>query len=162
MVCRDAYYAYRMLIGAHATRCYPMLCADVPPIHVSRMPTVLDQVKLLPMLNSSDFVVVLNSPPFTLEFTGNQLRGCRLAANFNHGYVVCDTDCATGAGHAALPAFNPNASFLDASWACRRLGVVACGNFDIILDHLSGMSGLFTTPHTPCTVLYLVAMLIGC
>ena len=40
--------------------------------------------------------------------------------------------------------------------------ITACGNFDIILDHLSGMSGLFTTPHTPCTVLYLVTMLIGC
>ena len=36
------------------------------------------------------------------------------------------------------------------------------GNFDIILDHLSGMSGLFTIPHTPCTALYLVTMLIGC
>ena len=35
-------------------------------------------------------------------------------------------------------------------------------NVDIILDHLSGISGLFTTPHTPCTVLYLVTMLIGC
>ena len=35
-------------------------------------------------------------------------------------------------------------------------------NFDIILDHLSGRSALFTAPHTPCTVPYLVTMLIGC
>ena len=36
------------------------------------------------------------------------------------------------------------------------------GNFDIIMDHLWGTSGLFTTPHTPCAVLYLVTMRIGC
>ena len=41
-------------------------------------------------------------------------------------------------------------------------GAFRCTDFDIIFDHLSGMSGLFTTPHTPCYVLYLVAMLIGC
>ena len=35
-------------------------------------------------------------------------------------------------------------------------------DFDIILDHLRGLFGLLTTPHTPWTVLYLVAMLIGC
>ena len=33
---------------------------------------------------------------------------------------------------------------------------------DIILDHLSGTTGLFATPHTLCAVLYLVAMFIGC
>ena len=38
----------------------------------------------------------------------------------------------------------------------------ACGNFRIILDPLRGMSVLLTTPHTPCTVLYMVTMLIGC
>ena len=34
------------------------------------------------------------------------------------------------------------------------------GSFDIIWDHLSWISGLFTTPHAPYDVLYLVAMLI--
>ena len=29
-------------------------------------------------------------------------------------------------------------------------------------DHLWGMSGRVATPHTPCTALYLVAMLVGC
>ena len=42
---------------------------------------------------------------------------------------------------------------------------IACAvysHFDIIWDHLTEMSGLFATPHTPCTVLYVVTMLIGC
>ena len=43
-----------------------------------------------------------------------------------------------------------------------RLLRAVYGNFDIILDHLSGTSGLFTTPHTPCAVLYVVTMRIGC
>ena len=36
------------------------------------------------------------------------------------------------------------------------------GNFDIILDHLSQISELRTTPHASCAVLCLVAMLAGC
>ena len=44
----------------------------------------------------------------------------------------------------------------------RTMRACMYGNFDILLDHLSGMSRLFTTQLTPCTVLYLVAMLIGC
>ena len=34
--------------------------------------------------------------------------------------------------------------------------------FDIVLDHLWGMAGLFANPHGVCTVLYLATMLIGC
>ena len=36
------------------------------------------------------------------------------------------------------------------------------GNFDIILDHLSPISQLFTTPHAAWAILYFVPMLIGC
>ena len=41
-------------------------------------------------------------------------------------------------------------------------GRAGYGNFDTILDHLCGISRLFTTPHTPWTVFCLVSMLIGC
>ena len=36
------------------------------------------------------------------------------------------------------------------------------GNFDIIFDHLSRIPRLFTIPHAPCALIYLVTMLIGC
>ena len=36
------------------------------------------------------------------------------------------------------------------------------GNFDIIFDHLSHIPRLYIITHTPCAIIYLVAMLIGC
>ena len=36
------------------------------------------------------------------------------------------------------------------------------GNFDIILDQISRVSQLHPTPHAPCSMLYLVPMLVVC
>ena len=42
------------------------------------------------------------------------------------------------------------------------LKVYTCGNFDIILVHLTRDFPPSTTPLVPCDVFYLVPMLIGC
>ena len=55
----------------------------------------------------------------------------------------------------------PTARDLDDALSWRPLDN-GYGDFDIIWDHLRGLFGLLTTPHTPWTVLYVVAMRIGC
>ena len=75
-------------------------------------------------------------------------------------YVV---DLAAAASAPTLPTL-PTASELLFGQIRQRLppAIAVYSHFDIIWDHLTEMSGLFATPHTPCTVLYVVTMLIGC
>ena len=42
------------------------------------------------------------------------------------------------------------------------LGFAVYGNFDIISDQISRISQLHPTPHAPCTMLYVVPVLVGC
>ena len=52
------------------------------------------------------------------------------------------------------------ATHLEGPWV--QIGDQPYANFDIILAHLSRISQLHATQHTPCAILYLVAMPIGC
>ena len=84
------------------------------------------------------------------------ISGGALAPGLSHSAPSWSWDTVQLHAHCSNTSATPAQPFRDdvAAWMYT--------DFDIISDHLSGTSGLCATPHTPRTVLYLVAMFIGC